>query len=292
MRSNLEACVLATLSYSDIFDYPLTLDQIYCFLVDKKASSKEVEGVLKQLLREKKIGQSGRFYFLPNREKIIGKRKKREAISREKLKIAQKVARILRLIPSVKLVGVSGALACGNSKENDDIDFFIITKVGQVWTTRFLATLLLDFLGMRRRPNDKIFKDKICLNLFLDENDLALGPQDLFLAREIAQLEPLYEKDSCYSRFLSQNLWIKKFLPNAKMELKGQKERSGKVKYKLDVESLLGIFEPILRNLQLFYMRKKVTGEKLSKTRIFFHPIDVRERILAEYNKRIDQLPS
>ncbi|OGD86279.1 hypothetical protein A2Z23_02560 [Candidatus Curtissbacteria bacterium RBG_16_39_7] len=289
MRSNLEKNVLAALSYSDIFDYPLTQTQIHKFLVGKKASRKDVEENLKKLSAEKKIDQNREFYFLPKREKITETRIERELISQDKLKIAKKTARILKLIPSVKFVGISGALACKNSQKEDDIDFFIITKAGQVWTTRLLCTLILDILRKRRKRQDKKIKDKICLNLFLDESDLALGPKDLFLAREITQLKPLYDKNSCYQRFLFQNVWIKKFLPNTKVEL-GIKEQ--KSKDRLDFWSVFSILEPFLRIFQLFYMRERVTCEKLSKKQIFFHPVDVRDRILSEYNKRINQLPS
>jgi hypothetical protein len=292
MRSNLQVCVLATLSYSDIFDYPLTQDQVHQFLVSKKVSLKGVKDCLKELLATEKIDQKGKFYFLPDREKIAEARIEREIISKEKLKIARKIARILGFIPSIKFVGVSGALACRNSKSQDDIDFFIITQAGQVWTTRFFSTLILDFLGKRRKPQDKEFKDKICLNLFLDESDLCLGPKDLFLAREIVQLEPLYNKDSCYSKFLSKNAWIKKFLPNAKTQLRIQEQDGKKGEKKFNILFIFAILEPVLRNLQLFYMRKRITCEKLSKTRIFFHPIDVHYKILAEYKKRIAQLPS
>ena len=128
MRSNLEKNVLAAPSYSDIFDYPLTQTQIHKFLVGKKASRKDVEENLKKLSAEKKIDQNREFYFLPKREKITETRIERELISQDKLKIAKKTARILRLIPNVKFVGISGALACKNSQKEDDIDFFIIRK--------------------------------------------------------------------------------------------------------------------------------------------------------------------
>jgi len=295
MRSNLEKNILSALSYSDIFDYPLTLDQIHYFLVGKKASIQEVKNCLKKLLLEKKIDQKDNFYFLPRRKKIVETRIKREIISRKKIQIGKKVASILGKIPQVKFIGISGALACLNSKSDDDIDFFIITQTGQVWTTRFISTLILDFLGKRRKPYDKKFKDKICLNLFLDENDLRLEPEDLFLAREIVQLNPIYDKDSYYNKFISQNIWVKKILPNAKIEgLDRQFDNAQKVigEPKNLLVLILGVLETILRNLQLFYMRKKITCEKLSKTRIFFHPSDVHYKVLAEYKRRIAQLPS
>jgi len=294
MRRSLQSCVLATLSYSDIFDYPLTENQIHKFLIERKTNFLKIDACLKKLLDEKKIGKKGKFYFLAGREKIVEIRRKRELVSKDKLEISRRIAGILKLIPGIKFIGISGALACQNSKSTDDIDLFIITKNKSVWTTRFFSTLILDFLGKRRKPQDKEFKDKICLNLFLDENDLYLGPGDIFLAREIAQLVPLYDRDSSYFKFLIQNSWIKKFLPNWKPGDRDLTERnrfeSRKSKNLLNLGCWL--LETVLRTLQLFYMRRRITCEKLSKTKIFFHPSDVHYQILKEYQKRIAQLPS
>lgn len=296
MRGNLEKNILAAVVYSDIFDYPLTLKQIRQFLFGQKAGIPEIKSVLRKLVESEKIGQKGQFYFLPGREKNVSKRKEREKNSREKLKIAYQAGKILRLIPTVKFIGLSGALACRNSDKDDDIDLFIITQSGQLWTTRFLATLLLDLLGKRRKPKDQNVENKICLNLFLGEDDLSLGPRDLFLAREIVQLEPLYDKDFCYMRFLAQNCWIWQFFPNWQPKNSNRLAKNRTLPAHLGSKSppffVFRWLETVLYNLQFFYMRKRITAEKISKTRIFFHPVDMRPKILAEYQKRIGQLPS
>jgi len=126
--------------------------------------------------------------------------------------------RVLRLIPFIKMVAVTGNLAMRNANQEDDIDFLIITQRKRLWLSRFFAVVLLELLGKRRRPEEKEVKDKICLNMFLDEDHLEMSEkqQNLFSAHEILQLKSLYEKDDFYDKFLDQNRWVKKFLANWK----------------------------------------------------------------------------
>jgi len=109
-------------------------------------------------------------------------------------------------------------LAMENSNENDDIDLLIITSKSRLWLTRFLTVILLELVANRRHPADKEVKDKICLNMFLDEGHLEVPKkeQDLFSAHEVCQLKVLWDKNGIYQKFLKANLWSKKFLPNWK----------------------------------------------------------------------------
>ncbi len=209
--------IISTLAYADIFDYPLRENEIYRFLISnfqfpisnfqKKLSA--LSGVI-----SKKNG----FYCLRGREKIISIRKKREGWSKGKLKIAKRVAGWLKLIPSIKMVAVTGALAMENSNENDDIDLLIITSKNRLWLTRFLTVILLELVAKRRHPTDKEVKDKICLNMFLDEGHLEVPKkeQDLFSSHEVRQLKPILDKNGTHQKFLKANLWSKKYLPNWK----------------------------------------------------------------------------
>jgi len=116
------------------------------------------------------------------------------------------------------MVAVTGNLAMDNAGQDDDIDFLIITTKKRLWLTRLLTNFLVELIANRRRPSDKEVKDKICLNMFLDENNLKIPikEQSLFTAHEICQLKPLWVKNQLYRRFIQENLWLQKFLPNWK----------------------------------------------------------------------------
>lgn len=192
-----------TLAYADIFDYPLTDAELGLWMVFVNGEKQKVTG--------------GFLHYLPGRKHIIATRKKRKSWSKKKWEIAKKVGGLLRLVPTIQLVGVTGGLTMNNAGENDDIDLFFIVAPGSLWTSRLLATILMELVGKRRRPNDQNVTNKICLNMFMSSGALALPQKerDLFTAHEVLQMEPLWERSGTYQEFLQANSWVRTFLPNA-----------------------------------------------------------------------------
>jgi len=217
--SLLRQSIFRTLAYADIFTYPLTASEVWRFLIGrKKISFPAVRSQLEQMAARKQLGRRGGFYFLPGREGIIKIRKRRAGWSQEKLKIARRVSSWLKLIPWIKMVAVTGALAMKNATRNDDIDFLVVTRRQRLWLTRLLTVLLVEIVADRRRPANKNYQDKICLNMFLDEDHLALPPseRDLFSAHEVSQMKILWDKEEVYQKLIQKNQWLKDFLPNWK----------------------------------------------------------------------------
>ncbi|MCX6725724.1 MAG: hypothetical protein NT052_00190 [Candidatus Shapirobacteria bacterium] len=216
--------ILKTLAYADVFAYPLTLEEIHKFLISDTGNvRRETQNEIRKQLNEDSylvlhITYHDGFYCFKNRQKIIQQRLQRFKWSQEKTKIAQEVANWLRLIPFIKMVSVTGNLAMKNADENDDIDLLIITGQKRLWLTRLLTIFLIELVSKRRRPGDKKVKDKICLNMFLDEKHLAFpkSEQNLFTAHEICQLKILWQREKVYQKFSKENQWYKKFLPNWK----------------------------------------------------------------------------
>lgn len=216
--------ILRTLAYADVFDYPLKEKEIYRFLISqspfrrnpaKRAiSSSKLQKEL--LILSPEASKKDGFYFLKGREKIVSLRKERERWSREKLKIAKRVANWLKLIPSIKMVAVTGALAMNNSDKEDDIDLFIITSTNRLWFSRGLVVTFLRLTGLYRRPGK--IKNRICPNMLLDESHLKIPKkeQDLFSAHEVCQLKLLWDRNKTYQKFVKENQWVKRFLPNWK----------------------------------------------------------------------------
>ncbi len=208
----MELAILRTLCYHDLFDYPLTLEETHRFLIGKK------KGEIKNLIKEGKVEEKDGFYFLKGKRETVSLRKKREKISRKKLVLAQRMADWFRLIPTIKMIAVTGALAINNSQKDDDIDFLIVTSKNGLWLTRIPAVLLIELLASRPQLDKGRLKDTICLNIFLDENHLQMPKekQNLFVAHEIVQMKPLWQKDEVYQKFLKKNQWVAKYLPNWK----------------------------------------------------------------------------
>jgi predicted nucleotidyltransferase len=251
---------IISLLYHDIFDYPLTFNELIKWRGSKKIKNNPPITV----------SCKNDFYFLEGKEGIVLKRLLRRRISNKKLIIARKIGQMLRLIPTVKMVAVTGALAMENADENSDIDLLIVTKRKTLWLTRLITLFLFSLFRIPvRRYNDKNPKDKLCLNMWLDESNLAWKKKErnIYTAHEIAQIKPLLNKDKTYENLLSKNKWIKDYWPNAvriSKEIRSSKQN----------KSFLSVFESIAFQLQYQYMKSKITREKITKTRALFHPND------------------
>ncbi len=296
MASNIERAIIKTLIYADIFDYPLTNDEIYKYLIKIKnqpfdfvqGRNEKVKITIKNLKNKKIIYEKDGYYFLQRKKYIVKERKERKVYSERKIEIVCKVASFLKFIPSVKLIGITGALAVNNSKKDDDLDLMIITSSKLLWTTRFLVTLLVELLGVRRHPGGFVTSDKICLNMFLDEEHLSLPikERDLFSAHEVIQVKPIYDKDKTYEKFLQANLWLRRYLPNAivmkdamKTPQRWQAERS---------EAMTPLMvEEIIKRLQLWYMKNRRTTEVIENGIIRFHPQDARIWVMKKYKQKV-----
>ena len=240
-----------------------------------------------------KIGVKNDYYFLKGRKKIVSLRQKREKISLKKMQVARRTAKYLKLIPWVKMVGVTGALAMNNSDQDDDIDLLIVASRNRLWLTRLFSVLLVEVVAKRRRPGDKEVSDKICLNMFLDENHLDVLPRkkNLYTAHEVVQLRLIWDRNEVYQKFMDKNQWVADFLPNA--FLKNQKSkitrsRSGKAgKSFLFWVLIFNLLEKFVMNLQFCYMAGRKTTEVTEPSRILFHPQDCQNWILKKYRARI-----
>ena len=273
-----------SLIYHNIFDYPLTFAELIKWAVGSGA--KDLINALSK--KDILIKKNGDFYFLQGRDGLIYKRLLREKISDKKLAVAKKAAFYLSKIPTIKMVAVTGALAMRNAGEDADIDLMIVTQKNTLWTTRLFTLLLLDILGLpRRKYGEKNQKDKLCLNIWLDEKDIYWRKRNIFIAHEICQIIPLVNKDKTYQKFIYKNRWIYDFWPNS-VKLLGEKdikilERSRKYKFISECFNLLVLLtlEPLSFWLQYQFMKRKITKEKVSKTRALFHPYDWSKAIHA-----------
>src|SRR3990167_10908488 len=284
---NVVSSILSTLAYHDIFDYPLDLSEIFDLLVKKKSGKESVKSELENLREIGKVGESYRYYFLKSRQKIVRMRKLRTKYSEAKLKRAAFFAKLLRIIPTVKLVAISGALAMRNSSKGDDIDLVIITSKGFLWTTRFLANMML--LPFKRDPAGQKISDCACLNMFLDESDLSIKDRNIYTAHEICQMKLLWDRNGTYRRFIRANSWIREYLPNWKQEkITSPKSQVPSHKsFQFITNNLALITERVLRSFQLSYMKSKITTERISSTQLFFHPKNTQEKVLKLYDQKV-----
>jgi hypothetical protein len=307
MRENLRDRVRATLAYSAIFDYPLTESEIRRWLICFSRQKTKDDTPIKTSIRN--IPHADGYFALSHSklEICIKKRLLGREVAREKWRIAHGAVRLLRCIPSLRLIGVSGGLSMNNVDAGDDIDLFVIVAPDTIWVSRLLVLSVLACLGRRRRFHSTTEKDLVCVNMFLSEDTLSLPAnyRNLYTAHEVLQMEPLFEREEMYRRFLSANRWVRVFLPNAwKWRVSQVESRKYQDKRRffpfrvlLSAFSFLLLFlEPFAKWVQKQIMAHHITTEVVSDTTLRFHPQDKRSivkkgflKALKQYNIPIDR---
>ena len=169
----------------------------------------------------------------------------------------------------------------------------------RLWISRILLLLILELLGKRRKRGENLSETagKVCINILLEEDQLVQQNKNIYLAHEVLQMRPLWQKDGIYQKYLADNDWVFKFLPNWTSSGNGQWTMdNGQFKKENSQFSIpnsqLNLLEQICRWLQLRYMGKPTGLEKISENALYFHPQDHKLKILTEYQKRIKKILS
>lgn len=196
--------VLYTLAYSDVFDYPLTVGEIWRYLIGRQVPQEKVGVVLETLAG---VETDGRFYYLSGRAAITEIRRARADVAAQMWSRVGRYAATIAQLPFVRMVALTGALAVVNARANDDYDFLIVTEPGYLWLTRALVIALVV------RPS-ALWGDEICPNYFITADNLAFHSRDLFTAHELTQMVPVVGQE-LYADLRARNAWVDAFLPNA-----------------------------------------------------------------------------
>lgn len=210
--------MLAALAFFDIFNYPLTLAEIrrWRFNISGHDRGAVEAGALADLLSAPPIASAQGYYFLQGRQEVVAMRQRRYRLAEDKFRKARRLARLARLLPSVRLIAVCNSLALSNADAGSDIDLFIVCRPGTLWVTRLIIAGALHLLGLR--PTGERHEDTFCLSFFLAENDLdisrlALPGGDVYLPYWIASLVSVYDAGGVLDSFFAANDWIKRHLP-------------------------------------------------------------------------------
>jgi len=211
--------IIKTLAYFDIFDTPLTREELYRWAWESPIGNfTEFIKNLDALSAQKTISGKDGFYFLPGRTEIIARRERAVSIVEKKMRIARRAARKLRWVPFVAAVFVCNTVALGGVKKSSDIDVFIIIKASRLWLARLLTAFVLSMVGLRR--NRKKITNKICLSFYATDDTLNLepikiAPNDIYLIYWLDNLIPIYDPTNLHKKIMEANGWAKKYLPHA-----------------------------------------------------------------------------
>lgn len=197
--------ILKTLGYFDLFQYPLTREEIYLFN-SVEVNSAEINGELEMLISNKSVFKISEFYSLHENNLLAERRRSGNLLATEHLVTARRVAKFLSKFPYVKAIAVSGSLSKNFATDKTDIDFFIITQANRLWVARTCMHLYKKITFLRGRQN------WFCMNYYVDEDAMEIQEKNIFTAIEIATLLPMYGKE-CLDRFMDNNKWKDSYFP-------------------------------------------------------------------------------
>jgi hypothetical protein len=220
--ASLNRLIRLTLAYSDVFGMPLSGFEVWKHLLVPEGNGEgkwrakyrlnEVLCALEEEVRAGRVAERDGFYMLPGRESLVMKRQEEDKVSSARLKRVRRLALLLRYVPFLRMVGVTGSLALKQSGKESDWDLFVVLKSGSIFTGRTIVTGFLHLIGKRR--HGVLVKDRACLNYFVTEDGFEIGTKDLFSAHEYRFLIPIFGFHA-FQRFERKNHWISRFKVNA-----------------------------------------------------------------------------
>ena len=248
----MERSILQVLTYFSPFSYPPTEQEVHMF-VSKKIKSSSLPHYFKILEENKQITSkkmSGEARYALNAGIFRGAPRKLK-YGKSLFVEAQSYLQVLRFIPSVKYLGISGSLSMKYISGESDIDVFVITAPQTIWQTRF-ALLVYKHLLKVFFPH---IGKKLCFNLFFAEDGLCLrkNKQTEYIGHELLQLKTIINKQLTYESLKSENRWIVKFFQNVHINTDREKA-SIKQSQKSYSESII---ENMAKKVQKWWLKHK-----------------------------------
>ncbi len=211
--TELENALLATVAYSDVFDMPVSVADSGRFLVGVRAAPADITATAEQLLDEGRLSARDDLLYLPDRAEVLAIHDDRRARAEAMWPQARRWSRLLTWIPYVRMVAVTGGLACDSVEAHDDIDLFVVTAPGRLWLTRLAIVVVVRIAGLRG--------PELCPNYIVASDSLEMDVRTQYVARELAQTIPLCGSD-VWDQLLDVNGWYREHLPNAERRAERQ----------------------------------------------------------------------
>lgn len=311
--------VLATLTYYNVFDFPLRVEEVFSYLINFRHLYQNGETVkpnalaypkiemikkeLDQLIFNKTVNYREGYFFLNDREYLVPLRQKREKIAKCKWQITRRTVCWLRLLPYIRAIFASGSLAMSNTDELSDLDVLIVVKHGRIWLTRFLILGLLSVLGVRRKGSDLIAPSKICSNHFIADESLHIPLKSIYNAQTYSNLAPVYLTDrKLIDEFKKENSWVLDYVFNW-----SKIDSEPTVKLGL-VRVVAGVFEKVLdftvgnflEKIVGGYQRRRIADNPITRQpggrvvfndeQLEFHPHSIERKIITKYGQGLISL--
>ena len=290
--------VLKTITYADLFDYPLDSHEIQRGMIGSCGSMEQVRAALQTLLFSGAIEARDGLYGLKERTHLFTERAQRNAQADVLFQSNKTSIYRICMFPFVRMVSLSGAIAHGNCTESSDIDLFMVVASRRLWMV--YALLAVYALLVRKR-------DLLCMNYLIGDTDYEIADQELYTALQISALRPIFGWDH-YRRFALANSWVQQHMPQWNGHSSGPDPFSGiklsrwsaGVKRSTELILNLPIFGGLEWLVHRFYSRRIMNsmrkgrndGIHITRNRIKLHTNDHSRRVQTLFESRYAQVIS
>ncbi len=287
------SAVMRPIVYYDIFDYPLTLEEVVKYAA-LPLTVEVVSQVLAEMQRDSIVKYYEGYYSIAENSKLIDRRKEGNRMAAMMMPKAEKWAKFVSSFPYVKAVFFSGSLSKNFITPDGDVDYFIIAQEGRLWICR---TLLILFKKIFLFNNKKYF----CVNYFIGESNLTIEEKNIFTATECATMIPVNGNGEV-NRFYESNEWVCNYYPS--IPVKTPKDNLNHNPIRTAVEWLLNgrigeLLERRFMNYTIKHWNKKFNHLSKAELEIAFksssnvskhHPNNFQKRVIEAYKKRATEL--
>lgn len=191
--------------YADIFDCAVTEEEMWRYS-RVRISREELSKLLERdpELRRLVSGR-GDLYCLRGREQLLDSRPERRSRARQLQRRAGAVARVLRHLPFIRGLLLTGSAGADDAPAGADLDLLVLVEPNRLGTAFAVLGTLSRLLG----------RETFCPNHYVATDALRLdGRRDIYVAHELAQARPL---SGGADDLHAGNEWVARLLPNAEL---------------------------------------------------------------------------
>lgn len=293
-KPELDVYVVKTLCYFDVFNYPLTIEELKNFCGYPGATLEQLSDSLSRLVNTGPVYQFGVFFGLRPDNAYIEKRLAANQEAARYMPLADQKGKLIFSFPFVRAVMVSGSLSKNCMSDDSDLDFFVVTARNRIWITRALLTI---YKKLFLKNSHKWF----CINYYVDEDHLRLRDQNLFTATELVTLIPVCEKGHLKLLFEANKDWVIRHCPNFDSQKLRDPATNSTLKKILEI--LLSAVpstwsESVLMRLTSSFWRRKYSNLNEEEFNRSFqvsefvakaHPDSFQKKVLDMYQARVKE---
>lgn len=193
--------VVRAVAYADGFASPIAVEDATRLAIGARA---DAAGTAKL---GRWVTERDGAWVLRGRETLLEDLDERRRRTRELLDAHGGTLRGIASLPFVRTLALSGGLAHANPGRHPDIDLFVITAEGRLYTAYTAIVLWTRLTGTR---------ELVCANYLVDESALAVAyRRDLFTAHQLASARPVAGSRG-FARWLAANeSWASSYIPRA-----------------------------------------------------------------------------